>query len=34
MKEFKKIIVICEDGDGIMWLGIEKGIYCVSCKGK
>ena len=26
-KEFKKITAICEDGDGTMWLGTEKGIH-------
>ena len=33
-KEFKKITAICEDGDGTMWLGTEKGIYRANCKGK
>lgn len=33
-KEFKKITAICEDGDGTMWLGTEKGIHRASRKGK
>ena len=33
-KEFKKITAICEDGDGTMWLGTEKGIHRANCKGK
>lgn len=31
-KEFKKITAICEDGDGTMWLGTEKGIHRASVK--
>lgn len=33
-KEFKKITAICEDGDGTMWLGTEKGIHRANRKGK
>lgn len=33
-KKFKKITAICEDGDGTMWLGTEKGIHRASRKGK
>lgn len=33
-KEFKKVTEICEDGDGTMWLGTEKGICRASQEGK
>ena len=33
-KNSKKITAICEDGDGTMWLGTEKGIHRANRKGK
>ena len=33
-KEFGKVTAICEDGDGTMWLGTEKGLCRTGCEGK
>lgn len=33
-ERIQKITAICEDGDGTMWLGTEKGIHRASRKGK
>lgn len=33
-KENGKITAICEDGDGTMWLGTEKGLACALQEGK
>lgn len=33
-KEIKKVTAICEDGDGTMWLGTEKGLSCAKREGK
>lgn len=32
--EVKKVTAICEDGDGTMWLGTEKGLVCAKREGK
>ncbi len=33
-KEIKRVTAICEDGDGTMWLGTEKGLSCAKREGK
>lgn len=33
-KEFKEVTAMCEDGDGTMWLGTEKGIRRADREGK